>query len=542
MDGKVWIVGAGSEAGLITVRGLEAVRGAQVIIYDDLLDHALLDEAPAGCELICVGKRKNSHKKEQEEIHELLVDRARRGLRVVRLKGGDPTVFGRGGEEALALQEAGIPYEMVPGVSTCISAPEHFGIPVTHRGLASSFTVVTGHGDGKTAESFNTMAGIKGTLVFLMGYSKAGQIAEGLMEAGMDPETPASVLSRAYMPDEKRVDGTLANLEDIAEKVQAPAVIVIGKTAAMHLEEQTEQTTPEVVCTAEQTTPEVPCTPEVPRAGAPTALVVGTRSFTSKVAKALREDGVNAIEFPCVEVIPQTEEIPEEKELKEYDWLVFTSANGVRIFLKETCRRRVDIRSLAHLKIACIGPGTAAALEEARLYADLIPETYTTEALADTLVQNVRKDEKVLILRAAEGNPLLTNKLENEKILYRDCAVYRTQYRKPEEQYNRPEEQYRKPEEQYNRPETQYARPEEPQGALSFDRQAADLIIFGSAGGVRAYLENHRLDDRVTPLCIGALTAAELERLTGKKAAVPDSCSVEGIRQCVKNRKALSSA
>ena len=147
-----------------------------------------------------------------------------------------------------------------------------------------------------------------------------------------------------------------------------------------------------------------------------------------------------------------------------------------------------------------------------------------------------------MILRAAEGNPLLTNKLENEKILYRDCAVYRTQYRKPEEQYNRPEEQYRKPEEQYNRPETQYARPEEPQGALSFDRQAADLIIFGSAGGVRAYLENHRLDDRVTPLCIGALTAAELERLTGKKAAVPDSCSVEGIRQCVKNRKALSSA
>ena len=125
MDGKVWIVGAGSEAGLITVRGLEAVRGAQVIIYDDLLDHALLDEAPAGCELICVGKRKNSHKKEQEEIHELLADRARRGLRVVRLKGGDPTVFGRGGEEALALQEAGIPYEMVPGVSTCISAPEH---------------------------------------------------------------------------------------------------------------------------------------------------------------------------------------------------------------------------------------------------------------------------------------------------------------------------------------------------------------------------------------------------------------------------------
>ena len=151
MIGKVWITGAGSEAGLITVSGLKALRGAQVVVYDDLLDHSLLDEAPEGCELVCVGKRKNSHKMEQEEIHALLIDRARRGLQVVRLKGGDPTVFGRGGEEALALEEAGIPYELIPGVSSCISALEHFGIPITHRGIASSFTVVTGHGAGETA-------------------------------------------------------------------------------------------------------------------------------------------------------------------------------------------------------------------------------------------------------------------------------------------------------------------------------------------------------------------------------------------------------
>ena len=346
MNGKVWIVGAGSEAGLITVRGMEAVRCAQVIIYDDLLDRALFDQAPAGCELICVGKRKNSHKREQEEIHELLIDRARRGFRVVRLKGGDPTVFGRGGEEALALEEAGLPYEMVPGVSTCISAPEHFGIPVTHRGLASSFTVVTGHGAGETAESFTTLASIKGTLVFLMGHSKAGEIAEDLIKAGMAPVTPASVLSRVYMPDEKRVDGTLGNLGEIAREVQAPAVIVIGKTAAMHLEPEEEKATPEVYC-----------------AGASTALIVGTRSFTRKMAAALREDGIDAREFPCIEVIPQTEEIPEEREMKEYDWLVFTSANGVRVFLEEIDRRRADIRNLAKAKIACIGPGTAAALE-----------------------------------------------------------------------------------------------------------------------------------------------------------------------------------
>ena len=221
-------------------------------------------------------------------------------------------------------------------------------------------------------------------------------------------------------------------------------------------------------------------------------------------------------------MIPQKEEIPGEQELTGYDWLVFTSANGVRVFLEEIDRRRADVRSFAKMKIACIGPGTAAALEEARLYADLVPEEYTTEALADALTRNVRKDEKVLILRAAEGNPLLTNKLENEKILYKDCAVYRTQYSRPEQQSGRPELQ---------------------KGALSFDRQAADpgrpvtqdadLIIFGSAGGVRAYLENNE-PGSMQPLCIGALTAAELERLTGKKAVTPDSCSVEGIRQRVK--------
>lgn len=490
MIGKVWITGAGSVAGLITVKGLEAVRRAQVMVYDDLLDHALLDEAPEGCEMICVGKRKNSHKKEQEEIHELLIDRARRGLQVVRLKGGDPTVFGRGGEEALALEEAGIPYEMIPGVSSCISAPEHFGISITQRGMASSFTVVTGHGDGKTAESFTTLAGIRGTLVFLMGHSRAGEIAEGLMQAGMDPETPASVLSCVYMPNEKRVDGSLGSLAEIAAKVQAPAIIVIGRTASMHLKSPQEQG----------------------KIAHRRALIVGTRSFTSRMAEALKKDGIEAIEFPCVEIIPQREEIPEEEELLGYDWLVFTSANGVKIFLDEIARRRMDIRKLMNLKIACIGSGTAAALEKAHLYADLVPKTFTTEALAQELVRKAGKNEKILILRAAEGNPLLTNSLENEKIQYRDCKIYRAQYSEPEVS-----------------------------GGEYFVRgsgsagSSCDLCILASAGGVRSYLEKNRIPETAKAVCIGALTAAELERLTGIKPVVARQCSVEGIRQCVLN-------
>ena len=513
MIGKVWITGAGSEAGLITVSGLKALRGAQVVVYDDLLDHSLLDEAPEGCELVCVGKRKNSHKMEQEEIHALLIDRARRGLQVVRLKGGDPTVFGRGGEEALALEEAGIPYELIPGVSSCISALEHFGIPITHRGIASSFTVVTGHGAGETAESYSVLAGIKGTLVFMMGHSRAGEIADGLVRAGMDPDTPACVLSCAFMPNERRVDGRLADLARIAGEVPAPAILVIGKTAAMHLESPRMPVKTDTA--AEKTAQPAPTVDTVQTAAAeedmqPAAvLIVGTRSFTEKMAAVLEKDGIHAVQFPCMEVIPQREEIPEEEELRAYDWLVFTSGNGVRVFLEEITRRRTDIRRVAHMKIACIGKGTAAELEKAHLYADLIPESFTTQDLARELSEKTGQNEKILILRAAEGNPILTNKLKNEKILYKDCKIYRTQYCVPETA------------------EKLFSDREE--GEPAFDR-----IIFASAGGVRCFLERNVLHEKVRAFCIGALTAEEFERLTGRKAVIAGECSAEGIRRSLR--------
>ena len=530
MTGKVWITGAGSEAGLITVSGLKALREAQVVVYDDLLDHSLLREVPEGCEKVCVGKRKNAHKMEQEEIHALLIDRARKGLQVVRLKGGDPTVFGRGGEEALALEEAGVPYEMIPGVSSCISALEHFGIPITHRGMASSFTVVTGHGAGKTAESFSVLAGIKGTLVFLMGHGRAGEIADGLLQAGMDPDTPVCVLSCAFMPNERRVDGRLAALAQIAGEVPAPAILVIGKTAAMHLqspqmsavtafaaqaapEEAIEQPTAENT-EAKPTAENTEAKPTAAEAAAPaaphgTVLIVGTRSFTGRMAAALEEDGIEAIQFPCIEIVPQCGEIPGDEELKRYEWLAFTSANGAGIFLEEISRRKTDIRSLAHMKIACIGKGTAAELEKAHLYADLIPESFTTQDLARELSRRVRRNEKILILRAVEGNPVLTNMLKNEKILYRDCKIYRTQYCDPKTA-----------------------------GELYFDSDEPeapfDGIIFASAGGVRSFLQRHNLNEKVRAFCIGALTAAEFERLTGREAVIAGECSVEGIRSSLR--------
>ena len=472
--GTVYLVGAGSDAGMITREGLRLIRRADCIVYDDLLDSAVLAEADESCERIAVGKRYKAHKKEQGEIHRILIDEARQGKMVVRLKGGDPTVFGRGGEEFLALQEAGIHCEIIPGISSCIAAPAHMGIPVTHRGMASSFTVVTGHGAGETAESFETLAGLKGTLVFLMGLHKAGEIAEGLLKAGKDPQTPVSVLSCVFSENEERRDGTLAELAGIARNAQTPAILVIGQTAGLHLRDRQEK--------------------------APRSLIVGTASFTGKMAALLHEHGLPADECPCIGIVPDCRQIPEAEELSDYDWMVFTSANGVRIFFEEMSRRKMDIRRLGRMKFACIGPGTAALLEEKFLYADLVPAVYTADALAEELTETVLPGEKVLILRARVSNPILTKTLEREKIQYKDCKIYNVQY-------------------------LDRFRPEE-------DRRYA-YVVFASAGGVRSFLSANEMPEGAEPVCIGGSTAGELERLTGLRGTIADECTVQGILHAI---------
>lgn len=480
-EGKVVLAGAGSRADLVTVRALQAVREADVIVYDDLMDHALLRESSAGCELIPVGKRKDAHKKEQEEIEELLVDLARAGRKVLRLKGGDPTVFGRGGEEALTLERAGIPFELIPGVSSCIAAPEHMGISITQRGAASSFAVVTGHCDERTAEDFGALARLKGTIVYLMALSRADGIADALIAAGKDPETPASVLSRVFMEGENRLDGRLKDLGAMARQAQTPAILVIGETAGMHLKSSEAAAKPP---------------------SAATALVVGSRSFTGRMAQTLRKGNILPWEFACMEIEPRPENIPSKPE--EYDWLVFTSANGVRIFLEEMDRRETDLRRLGRTKIACIGRGTAGELRKARLYADLIPDTFTSQALAQALAEAVKPQEKVLILRAADGNPVLTNRLKNEKIIYNDCRIYGTRYEEPAER----------------------------------EERSYEYVIFASAGGVRCYLERNPYPAGAVPVCIGGITAEELEKRTGIKALVAPECSAEGILQEIQARRA----
>ncbi len=497
--GKVWIAGAGSEEGLITVRALRAVREADAIVYDELMDHRVLSEAKDGCELIAAGKRKNDHTLEQREIEKLLVDLSRSGKRVVRLKGGDPTVFGRGAEEALRLEAEGIPYELIPGVSSCIAGPERMGIPVTHRGTASSFCVVTGHGDPKTAEAFDTLARFKGTILYMMGLSRADAIAEGLLGAGKDPETPVSILSCVYTNKERRIDGRLCELGALAGRAKAPAILVIGKAAGMDLRGgRGEERRPGQA--EDAPLKDGKAVAGTKRPGSPgTVLVVGTRSFTERMAGALEEKGFSAVSFPCIGITPSGERIPES--FRDYDWLVFTSANGVRVFLEEMDRRGMDLRSLSGLRIACIGRGTAGELQRAHLYADLIPDAFTSEALAGALAGAVRPGEKVLILRAEEANPVLTNRLKNEKILYDDCRIYSARYEEPEEAA----------------------------GGRSFDPKEADYVVFASAGGVRAFLRENPYPGDAAPVCIGELTARELKKRTSRKALIAPECSVKGI-------------
>ena len=233
--GSVILVGAGCGRGLITLRGLEELRRADAVVYDDLIDDGLLSEARSGAELIYVGKRLGKHSMAQDDINRILISCAKRYARTVRLKGGDSFVFGRGGEEVIALRKAGVPYALVPGVSSSIAVPETLGIPVTHRKVARSFTVITGHTADGTGENYEALAKLDGTLIFLMGLRSADTIAANLIRCGKDPGTPAAILSNGFSANETRIDATLGTLGEMAKKAETPAILVVGPTADMHL-------------------------------------------------------------------------------------------------------------------------------------------------------------------------------------------------------------------------------------------------------------------------------------------------------------------
>lgn len=403
--GMVYLVGAGPGGEeLMTKRGEALLREAETLLYDRLASPRFLSLAPEGCEKIFVGKGTGNHSVPQEEINRLLVQKAKEGRRVVRLKGGDAFVFGRGGEEVLALEAAGVPYEVVPGVTSAIGALAAAGIPVTHRGKAESFHVITGHTAGEEEpERFRQYAKLEGTLVFLMGVGNLSLIAEQLLKGGRPGDTPAAIVEQGAGVRQRRIDASLEGIVQAAgeQRVKPPAILVVGEAAAFHMVSGLR-----------------------PLSGRRIG-VTGTAAMTEKLEKGLRDMGALVCGAPYLKITPTDALRKRKPEWERFSWLVFTSANGVKQFFGQIKEMDVDIRALAHLRFGAVGPGTAAALWEQGIHADYMPDRYTVEALARGLSERlVKGKDRLLLLRAKEGSPDIQRIWREKDVDYEDTAIY----------------------------------------------------------------------------------------------------------------------
>jgi uroporphyrinogen III methyltransferase / synthase len=405
----VFLVGAGpGDPGLLTVRGDEVLRRAEVVVYDRLVDPSLLDRAPAAAERVYAGKAPGRNEMDQSEINTLLVDRGRAGLTVVRLKGGDPFVFGRGGEEAEALAAAGVEFEVVPGITSAIGAPAYAGIPVTHRGVSTHFTVVTGHEDpGKDASDvdWDALAKSGGTLIILMGAGRVADIAARLVAGGRSPETPVAAVRNGTRADQRTVRGTLATVADAG--VRAPAAIVVGDVAGLDLAWFESR----------------------PLFGR-TVVVTRAREQASELRLRLEGLGAEVIELPAIAIEPVPFDLP---DVGRYRWLVFTSANGVAAFFNRgLAPAELDARALGGLRIAVIGPGTARALTARGVRPDLLPERFVAESLLEAFPPPSTRGERVLVARAEQARDVLPAGLSERGYEVDVLPVYRTVTATPE--------------------------------------------------------------------------------------------------------------
>ena len=423
--GAVYLVGAGpGDAGLLTLRGAELLRRADVVLYDSLVNPELLRLAPPSAELIARGK---NMRMPQEEIVALLIARARDGKCVVRLKGGDPYIFGRGGEEAEALAAAKIPFEVVPGVSSIVAAPNYAGIPLTHREHCSSFTVFTGHSDSAdaaTALHYEQIAKIPGTKVVLMGTDNLDDWTKSLIAQGMSAETPVAVVQWGTLGKQKSVAGTLATIAALAakEKITPPALTVVGDVVKLRGKLNWAENRPlsgkRMVVTRPLGRDAVSASQNFGDGGTPS------------LPQRLAELGADVLEVPTIKIAAPDDRqgiIDMLLELNSYDWLVFTSANGVTSFFDLFFKRFKDLRDLGGARIAAVGPATAAKLRELHLQVDLTPEAATAQKLAEAFekyqsVENV----KMCLLRAQVANRELPEALEELGAIVDDIAIYKT--------------------------------------------------------------------------------------------------------------------
>jgi uroporphyrinogen III methyltransferase/synthase len=391
--GIVYLVGAGpGDPGLMTRRSLELIASADVVLYDRLIPPGALDGARPGAELRYVGKEPGKPAVEQDEINAQLVALGQAGKRVVRLKGGDPFVFGRGGEEAEALAAAGVRFEVVPGVTAGVAAPAYSGIPVTHRDASSAVAFVTGHEDPSKDESaldWDALARFPGTLVFYMGIKNLPLIAERLVAAGRPGDEPAAVVARGTLAGQATVGGTLTDIADRVEAagIRPPAITVVGPVAELR----------EALAWLEQR----PLNGQV-------VAVTRARAQASELAARLRELGADVVEAPAIRIEPLSFYIP---RLTSYDLACFTSPNGVHILFDGLAKLRQDARAFAGARVAAIGPGTAAALREHGIAADVVPGRSVAEALLEELAKDSLDGKRVLLARAASARDVLPDGL-----------------------------------------------------------------------------------------------------------------------------------
>jgi len=536
--GKVYLAGGGcGDAGLVTLKAVEALQSCDAVVYDSLVSRELLQWTRPGCERVYVGKRYQCHSRKQIEINALLIEKAREGKTVVRLKGGDPYVFGRGGEEFIALRDAGICCEVIPGVTSAIAVPAAAGIPVTHRGLSDSVTVVTGtaaetEGREQSRLDFQTLARLKGTLVILMGMHRLDEIAAGLLGAGKDPRTPCAIVMEGTTARQRVLRAPLSALHArvAGQGFASPAVIVVGAVAELSLTAAEaeagggfrEAEAPDGRETSDRTERERRCM--LPLKGTSVG-VTGTARFAGRMASVLREKGADVWDMSFMEIRPEQDPLP---DFPACGWLVFTSPNGVKVFLNKMRQERRDLRLLADQKIAVIGPGTAEALQEAGLYADYMPDVYDAEhlarGLADVMEQESgqacleadgeetgqKADEKrtyrqTVFLRAKQGSDLLPQIFDERGIPYTEYPLYEL--------------------------------------GVQEDRRDAvigrepDYIVFGSAMGAGAYFEGLEQkgiqNTKSRYVCIGEWCAREVYGHVKTQPLTAEKATVDAVAACL---------
>lgn len=412
--GKVYLVGAGpGDPKLLTLRGKECLKQADVVLYDYLANPVLLDYVPAHAERIYVGRRGRGTYQDQREVNRLIIDKAREGKVVVRLKGGDPFVFGRGGEEAEAVAGAGLPFEVVPGVTSAVAVPAYAGIPVTHRTLASTVAFVTGQEDpakGGAALEWPRLATANGTLVFLMGMKNLPAIVEHLLAEGKSADTPVGLIRWGTRSNQRTVVGTLRDIVQKAEQaeLEPPTVIVVGEVVRLREQLNWFETRPLF---------------------GKRILMTRPREQAGELSQLLAGYGGDPIECPTIQVVaPESwKELDEAiADLRRYQWLVFTSVNGVCSFMERLQRQGLDARALSGLRLCCIGPRTAEELATHGLRADLIPSEYQAEGLIAAMTAAGVAGQRVLIPRAAVAREILPEQLRALGADVRVVTAYRT--------------------------------------------------------------------------------------------------------------------